>query len=147
MTAHTIFSLGNLIALTGWAALLAALFVDRLHDRALAWAGWLLPLLRGLAYAALIAAGREEFAQGGGFGSITEVRALFADDWALTAGWFHYLAFDLFVGSAVVREGRERGVSPWLILPALPLTFLLGPVGLLVWAAIRAIPVPRKGGA
>jgi hypothetical protein len=89
-----------------------------------------------VAYVLLIIEG---FGQaGGGFGSIEEVRTLFANDAALAAGWLHYLAFDLFVGAWIVREGRRVGLPAILILPCLPLTFLFGPAGFLLFFLLRA---------
>jgi len=72
----------------------------------------------------------------GGFSSLAGVRALFDNPWALLAGWTHYLAFDLFIGGWEVRDARERGIPHLLIVPALVLTFLVGPVGLLLYLAI-----------
>ncbi|MDT9071476.1 abscisic acid-deficient protein Aba4 family protein, partial [Escherichia coli] len=64
---------------------------------------------------------------GGGFGSIAEVRQLFANDASLTAGWIHYLAFDLMVGTLIARDAVRAGVPAVFTLPALVLTFLFGP--------------------
>ncbi|MGI8931585.1 MAG: ABA4-like family protein, partial [Sphingomicrobium sp.] len=88
------------------------------------------PRAVGVAYIMLIQEGMRS-AEGGGFGSIAEVRALFANDSALAAGWLHYLAFDLFVGSWIAREGPRSGVPRLLLIPCFALTFLLGPAGLL----------------
>ncbi len=52
------------------------------------------------------------------------------------------LAFDLFVGRWAYLDGRERGVSPWLMAPVLLLTLMFGPLGLLAHLALRALP-PR----
>ena len=76
---------------------------------------------------------------GGGFGSIAQVRALFANDAALTAGWFHYLAFDLFVGTWIAPEGLAAGVLPIVLVLCLLLTFLFGPAGLLLFLALRLV--------
>ena len=65
------------------------------------------------------------------------MRALFDNPWALLAGWTHYLAFDLFIGGWEVRDAQRRGIPHLLIVPALVLTFLLGPAGLLLYLAIR----------
>ena len=66
---------------------------------------------------------------------------------AAMAGWLHYLAFDLFVGAWEVREARRVGLPHWVILPALALTFLFGPLGLLVFLALRAArPLARTEG-
>jgi len=73
----------------------------------------------------------------GGFGSLREVAALFANPWLLLAGWIHYLAFDLFVGAWEVRDAAENAVPHWLVIPCLALTFLFGPVGLLSYFGAR----------
>jgi hypothetical protein len=82
---------------------------------------------------------------GGGFGSIAAVRQLFTSDAALAAGWLHYLAFDLFVGSWIAREGLASEVSPLLIVPCLLLTFLAGPVGFLLFIILRYVIAGRLG--
>jgi len=133
---HQAFSLAGLLALLGWLGLLAALAVPAARRYAFAAAGAAIPALIAVAYILLLSQGWGE-TPGGGFGSIAEVRALFANDSALAAGWLHYLAFDLFVGAWIVRDGLARGVPRLLILPCLPLTFLFGPAGLLLFLLIR----------
>jgi len=132
----TAFKLAGLLAMAGWLALLIALFVKT--ARPIAWpaAQLAVPALLAIAYGLLLLAGADAF-QEGGFGSIVEVRALFANDHALAAGWLHYLAFDLFVGAWISRDGAERGVPALLVLPCLPLTFLFGPLGLLLYFVLR----------
>lgn len=132
----TAFDLGGKLAMLGWLALIASLFVRQIRPAAQTGARLVIPALLAAAYGLLVWTGFAE-AQGGGFGSIAEVRALFASDSALTAGWLHYLAFDLFVGSWIVADGLERRVPAMLILPCLPLTFLFGPLGLLLFLMLR----------
>lgn len=134
--AASLFSLCNGIALVAWVALCIALFVPAFRRWTWIGAGLVVPALLAMAYLGALAAGLAGGAAGG-FGSIEEVRALFADDHALTAGWIHYLAFDLFVGTWIARGGVAAGQSPFLILPCLVLTFLVGPAGLLVALVIR----------
>ena len=55
----------------------------------------------------------------------------------LLAGWLHYLAFDLFVGSWEVRDSRRVGVHHLLVIPCLFLTLMMGPVGLLAYLVLR----------
>ncbi len=133
---ETAFSLAGLLAMAGWAGLLLAVFVKPM--RAYAWraATFIIPALLAMAYILLIQDGMRA-AEGGGFGSITEVRALFANDAALAAGWLHYLAFDLFVGSWIAREGLRSGIPGLLLVPCFALTFLFGPTGLLLFFIIR----------
>ena len=57
----------------------------------------------------------------------------------LLAGWLHYLAFDLFVGAWIVRTARSEGMPFLLVLPCLPLTFLFGPAGFLLFVVLRAV--------
>lgn len=57
--------------------------------------------------------------------------------WLLLAGWVHYLAFDLFIGSWEVRDAQRHGLSHLLVVPCLALTFLFGPVGLLLYLGLR----------
>ena len=92
------------------------------------------PLL-GVAYAVLI--GSSFSASGGDFNSLAGVQALFANPHALLAGWVHYLAFDLFVGSWIVEDAMERRVPAWARIVPLPLTLMFGPVGLVLYLGLR----------
>jgi len=73
----------------------------------------------------------------GGFGSLPEVMKLFTDRWVTLGGWIHYLAFDLFVGAWIVEAGQREGLAWWRVLPALPVTFMFGPAGLLLFVLLR----------
>ena len=137
----TIFGLGGNLAMLGWLSLLLALFLKPARAYAFPAAQLVIPAILAIGYVLLIWQGRGGFEQGG-FGSIEAVRTLFANDSALTAGWLHYLAFDLFIGAWISRDAAGRGISPLIVLPCLPLTFLLGPAGLLLYLAARtALPV------
>ena len=131
MTPEQLFSIVNLVALVAW---LPLVFFPRAR-----WASTVVPIVvptaLAVVYAVLIGMtlGRTE----GGFSSLGAVSALFSNPWALLAGWVHYLAFDLFIGGWEVRDARERGVRHLFVVPALVLTFLVGPVGLLLYLTIR----------
>lgn len=136
MTPEAVFKICNTAALLGW-ILLAALPRHRLVPSLIT--GALLPLLLAAVYGAVLAAGLLGLLgqRGGGFGSLAEVALLFSNRWALLAGWVHYLAFDLFVGSWAVRDAQQSGVPRLVLLPVLFATFMLGPVGLLLYFAAR----------
>jgi hypothetical protein len=51
--------------------------------------------------------------------------------------WIHFLAFDLFVGRWIYRDGRERGIGALPLAAVLLLTLLLGPLGLLLYLLLR----------
>jgi hypothetical protein len=131
MTAEQLFSILNVVAVAAW---LLLVFLPRLRWTA-AVVPVVLPFLFAVIYALLVAAalGRSE----GGFSSLAGVRALFDNPWLLLAGWTHYLAFDLFIGGWEVRDAQRRGIPHLLIMPALLLTFLLGPAGLSLYLVIR----------
>jgi hypothetical protein len=135
LTPDFLFTLANPLALLGWTLLVLAPRW-RVTNALVLSGAWSLVL--AAAYAAFIAThylgghGTE-----GGFGSLAAVAALFQDPWALLAGWVHYLCFDLFVGAWEVRDAQRRGVPHAALVPALALTFLFGPVGLLVYFGMR----------
>jgi Domain of unknown function (DUF4281) len=136
MTAEQLFSILNLIAIAAW---LLLIFLPRMR-----WTATLLPVavpaVLSAIYVALVAATLPW--SEGGFSSLAAVRALFDDPWVLLAGWTHYLAFDLFIGGWEVRDAQSRGIPHLFVVPALVLTFLLGPAGLLLYLAIRSIVKP-----
>ena len=73
------------------------------------------------------------------FGSLNGVMELFTDKTAVTAGWVHYLAFDLFTGIWIKKNANKYGIHHLILVPCLLLTFMLGPIGLLLYLGIRAI--------
>lgn len=138
------FGTAGALAMLGWLGLLISLFAPQLRGGATATARFLIPALIGIAYVVLLMQGWGK-APGAGFGSIEQVRALFSVDASLAAGWLHYLAFDLFIGSWIVTDGLELGVRRLLLVPCLVLTFLFGPAGLLLYLGLRLV-TPRKAG-
>jgi len=96
-----------------------------------------IPALLGIAYlGAFVASGG--LPEGGDFGSLGAIMRAFQEPWVMLAGWLHYLAFDLFVGCWEVRDAQRLEIPHLLVVPCLVLTLMLGPVGLLLYAAIRA---------
>lgn len=89
-------------------------------------------LLLALVYLALILPTIANF-NPDAFSTLTNVKALFQDDTALTAGWVHYLAFDLFVGAYIVKEGLVAKMARWKYTLCLPFAFMFGPIGLLLF--------------
>jgi hypothetical protein len=137
MTPDRLFDIASSFVLLGWLALVLA------------------PLRRGLAigvarlvavilcggYFAMLAAGLAGPGPpaGAGFDSLEGVRLLLSTPQALLAGWVHYLAFDLFIGSWQVEAAPAARIPHWLLLPCLALTFVAGPVGLLLFFTLKAV--------
>ncbi len=128
----TIFSVCSTAATIGWLLLIVA---PRWRWTQVV-ASTAVPLGIAVVYLVLIA--RHMPGSEGGFGSLADVSRLFSRPGLLLAGWVHYLAFDLFIGSWEVRDARRHGVPHVLVIPCLLMTFLLGPIGLLAYFLLRA---------
>jgi hypothetical protein len=132
LSADQAFRVCNLLALAGW---LILIFAGRARWANRLLCGAAIPLLFACAYLGLLAGHRSETS--GNFNTLSGVASLFSNRWLLLAGWIHYLAFDLFIGSWEVRDSQDNGISHLLVIPCLLLTFLFGPIGLLLYFAVR----------
>lgn len=124
----------------GWAILI---FLPRLWPWLVAIPRFVIPLGLSLLYAGLVMI-HFFTAEGGGFGSLAEVRALFTVEEALLAGWVHYLAFDLFIGGWIAVEADKLGLARLLQAPILLMTFMFGPVGLALFLLMRTGYLRKK---
>lgn len=131
MTPGEIFSTVNTGVLPAWALLIV---LPRWKYSQLL-AGLVTPLILAAIYVVLLM--QHWGGSDGNFNSIEGVKRLFADDWVLLGGWIHYLAFDLFTGSWMVRDARRLEISHVLIVPCLVLTLMFGPAGLLLYWILR----------
>lgn len=138
MSLEAVFSVASTLAMVGW--LLLALVPYRFT-----WpvrASRLVAVALAFGYVALIAV---FFTRGeGGFGSLAEVAALFQEPGLLLAGWVHYLAFDLLVGSWEREEAIRVGLGPLTLVPSLFLTLMFGPAGWLVFLGLRRFHQARQ---
>jgi hypothetical protein len=142
------FSMVNLLAMIAWAglillprwpALLSGVLYLGVGLLCLIYASGLIGVLSGL-----IPTG----GSGGGgvdFTTIAGVRSIFGSDAGVTIGWTHYLAFDLFVGLWIARDGDAKGVSRFIQAPVLFATFMAGPLGLGIWLLLREPAARRQG--
>jgi hypothetical protein len=71
------------------------------------------------------------------FSTLDGVIVLFSNKTVVTAGWVHYLAFDLLTGIWMVKNAGMHGINHWLTVPCLICTFMLGPFGLLLYLLLR----------
>ncbi len=138
MSLDSMFALANAIGLVGWLALLFAP-VRR---------GTLVTVAR-IAGAALCIFYVVAFATTGSPQlpidySLAGIAAFFGVPGYVLAGWIHYLAFDLWIGSWEVEEAGRTAMPHWLVLPCLLFTYLLGPVGLLLFLVARATTATRR---
>jgi hypothetical protein len=57
---------------------------------------------------------------------------------AAAIAWAHFLTFDLLTGRWAYLDSRARKISAWIMAPVLLLTFLLGPLGFLLYLLVRS---------
>lgn len=134
MNFELIFSIAGLMTMSGWLALLFSPLMPRWSDMI---AGLLIPAVLAVGYTVILIFFPTQ--NGGGFGSFADVKLLFTNSNAVMAGWIHFLAFDLVVGAWLCREARLQNIKFWIVLPCLPVTFLFGPAGFLLFTALREV--------
>lgn len=138
MDLERVFSLVSAGALVGWVLLLIA---PIRRDMAVTGARIVAALLCGVYFSFVLVGltSGDGPAEGAGFSSLAGVRLLLSTPEALLAGWVHYLAFDLFIGSWQVADAPQSNIPHWMLLPCLALTFVAGPVGLLLYLLLKAM--------
>jgi hypothetical protein len=138
MSADQIFQICNSIAPIGW--ILLVFLPQWKWTQRIVVAG-ILPLLLGIVYLSIILLHFGD--SGGDFNSLNGVMQLFTSKWGVTAGWIHYLAFDLFIGSWELSNGQKNGIHHLVLVPSLLLTFLFGPIGLIVYFVTRFVKTKK----
>lgn len=140
MTPTTVFSLANLLVMPMW---LLMIFLPKWKVTRFLMDHKLIPILLSIIYAIYIVLS----IQGGtglDFGSLEAVMGLFTVENATLAGWVHYLAFDLLVGFWMLEQNRTVGIHQILMAPCLFGTFMLGPIGFLLFLLLRTLKVKRS---
>ncbi len=134
MSPQQVFSIANLLALVSW-IMLAVLpgrpWVTKVVTTKL------VPGLFAILYTAI--ALPLFWGTPGGFSTLANVGTLFSNPWLLLAGWVHYLAFDLLIGSWELEDSRELGIPHLIVVPCLLLTFMFGPAGWLLYRIVRSV--------
>jgi len=135
MKPETVFYICNFGIVPAWALLVFA--PNWKWTGRIVHAIWI-PLILALFYGwAFISS--PKFPEGGSFNSLEGVMALFTNPYIALAGWVHYLVFDLFVGAWEVRDAKREKIHHGIVIPCLIFTFILGPIGLLLFLIIRLI--------
>jgi len=140
---QSLFVLTNVVAFACWAMLaflprrsivMASVLFFGVGMLCLVYAGMFVALFGGLADPVRVAGASPPDLTNY---SVSGLRALFMSDGGIVLGWTHYLAFDLFVGQWIARDADNKGFHRLFQLPFLFLTLMAGPIGLLLWLAVR----------
>lgn len=135
MTPESIFSICNTIALVGWLVLLIISPFWFNTDKLLI--GIVITLF-AILYTWLLAS-TFKLSDMEKFSTLDGVMELFTNRVAVTTAWIHFLAFDLMTGIWIKKNAQKHNINHWILIPCLFFTFMIGPVGLLLYLLIRLI--------
>jgi len=133
MTPTEVFSIASMIAIPMW---ILMIFLSKWKVTRFLIDFKVIPLALAFIYAIYIF----QAIQIGGmmdFGSLKSVMSLFTEENAVLAGWVHYLAFDLLIGMWMLDQNKELRINQLIMAPCLFLTFMLGPIGFLLFWIIK----------
>tara|TARA_B100000886_G_scaffold297605_1_gene225359 strand:- start:354 stop:791 length:438 start_codon:yes stop_codon:yes gene_type:complete len=131
-----IFNFCNILILIAWGAIIIS--PQKKISRILISYPWIpLTLSFFYIYFIIISGGLME----ADFSSLNGIVTLFknATPESAAAGWLHYLAFDFWVGTWIIKHSRKEKISNKIIVLPLLLTFILGPVGILAYSMILLV--------
>jgi hypothetical protein len=143
-----LFTLTNVVAFSGWAALAflprrpwvqCAILYAAVGLLCLSYLAMFIALFGGLADAQRVPGTVAPDVMNY---SVEGLRPFFMSDGGIVLGWTHYLAFDLFVGLWIARDADRRGASRLVQLPFLFATLMAGPIGLVAWLVSRKLGRP-----
>ena len=136
MLYETIFNLFNSGILFFW--LLLLVFPKKGFTQKIIDYPWV-PLVIAMGYVYFLTSTTGTFSAD--FSSLEGLTQMFqnANPRGVAAGWLHYLAFDFWVGCWILKNSQEKGIKhSWMILPLL-CTFMLGPVGIILYTLVLLI--------
>ena len=69
--------------------------------------------------------------------SIDHLLNLFSNKLYLMIFWIHFISINLFTGGWIVKDSQKLNINKILIIIPLVITYLIGPMGLLLYWLIR----------
>ncbi len=136
-----LFQISNLLVMPFWALMI--LTPRWRWTRRIVGSLWIV-VPPALLYAALVLPGMGQLLPALANPSLAGIATLLGLPSGAVIGWIHFLAFDLFVGRWVYLDSQERGISPWLVSPALFFVLMFGPFGLLLYLLLRAYSMRQE---
>ena len=128
-----IFNFCNILILIAWGAIIISP-QKKISEKLISYPWIPLTLSFFYIYFIIISGGLME----ADFSSLNGIVTLFkkATPESAAAGWLHYLAFDFWVGTWIIKHSRKEKISNKIIVLPLLFTFILGPVGIMVYSLI-----------
>jgi len=69
--------------------------------------------------------------------NIDNLKNLLSNDYFLIMFWVHFISINLFTGGWIVKDSQKFTINKFLIIVPLVITYLIGPIGLIVYWLIR----------
>jgi hypothetical protein len=135
MTSDLLFTLATGIAGIGWAVIILASPFWKRYDGLVIG---VVVVLLAVAYTVLNFSNfhTDLFKK---FSTLPGVMDLFRQEPIVTAAWCHILAFDLIGAVWMKKNSLKHNISHGLLIIPLVITFVLGPLGFLIYILIRWI--------
>lgn len=149
---QALFSFTNVVALIAWALLIFAPRRPAPLALVLYLGVGLLCLVYAASFVALFAGYADPVRDAGAPPSslsdysVQGLKPFFRSDGGIVVGWTHYLALDLFTGLWIARDADAKSFARAAQAPILLLTFLAGPLGLLLYLVVRERRARGPGG-
>ena len=74
---------------------------------------------------------------------LSELSRLFEDHLYIMIFWTHFIAINLFIGGWIVKDSQKFSINKVLMAVPLIVTYLIGPLGLLLYWIIRIFYAKR----
>ena len=74
---------------------------------------------------------------------LSELSRLFEDQLYIMIFWTHFVAINLFIGGWIVKDSQKFNINKVLMAVPLIVTYLIGPIGLLLYWIIRIFYAKR----
>jgi hypothetical protein len=132
---ETLFQVSNILVLPFW--LLMILLPHWRWTRQIIASPWI-AAPTALIYSVLVAPSATTLLPALAQPTLAGITALLGTPEAAAIAWAHFLTFDLLAGRWAYLDSRTRKISAWLMAPVLLLTFLLGPLGFLLYLLVRS---------
>lgn len=152
MNVEIIFSIFNTLILPQW---LLMIFAPKWKWTLLLVNSYLIPLALAVAYAFLVLPNLFGGDQMPDFSTFEGVKNLFkmGNDEVVVGGWFHYLAFDLLVGSWILNDSQKNTKSivttsrQIITSVCIFFTLMAGPVGFLLYQVSKKWSASQRSAA
>ncbi len=74
---------------------------------------------------------------------LSELSRLFEDHLYIMIFWTHFIAINLFIGGWIVKDSQKFSINKVLMAVPLIVTYLIGPIGILLYWIIRIFYAKR----